>query len=45
MTRIIKVLFEGLDEMEIMKRILTDKKAYDMINLLLPDEPKIKNIA
>ena len=43
--RIIEVLFEGIDEMEIMEKILKDDKAYEMINRLLPDEPEMENAA
>jgi predicted nucleic acid-binding Zn finger protein len=43
--RLIEVLFDGLDEMEILKRILNDDKAYEMINRLLHSEPEMKNAA
>jgi predicted nucleic acid-binding Zn finger protein len=34
--RVIEVLFDGIDEMELWERILNDEKAYEMINRLLP---------
>ena len=43
--RLIEVLFDGLDEMEILKRILNDDKAYEMINRLLHSEPEMKKAA
>jgi predicted nucleic acid-binding Zn finger protein len=43
--RLIEVLFDGLDEMEILERILNDDKAYEMINRLLHSEPEMKNAA
>ena len=43
--RLIEVLFDGLDEMEILERILNDEKAYEMINRLLHSEPEIKKAA
>jgi len=43
--RLIEELFDGLDEMEILERILNDEKAYEMINRLLRCEPEVKNAA
>jgi len=43
--RLIEVLFDGLDEMEILKRVLNDEKAYEMINRLLQSEPEMKKAA
>ncbi len=36
--RLIDVLFDGIDEMEILGKILDDAKAYEMINRLLQNE-------
>jgi predicted nucleic acid-binding Zn finger protein len=43
--RIIDTLFDGIDEMEILEKILNDEKAYDMINRLLQNEVEMKNAA
>jgi len=43
--RLIEVLFDGLDEMDILKRILNDEKAYEMINRLLQSETEVKKAA
>jgi predicted nucleic acid-binding Zn finger protein len=43
--RLIEVLFDGVDEMELWERILNDEKAYEMINRLLPDEPELQKAA
>lgn len=43
--RLIEVLFDGIDEMEILERILNDEKAYEMINRLLQNELEMKNAA
>jgi len=43
--RLIEVLFEGLDEMQILERVLNDEKAYQMINRLLQNELDMKNAA
>ena len=43
--RIMEVLFDGLDEMEILERILNDDEAYEMINRLLQSEPEMKKVA
>jgi hypothetical protein len=36
--RVIEVLFDGVDEMDILERILHDETAYELIKRLLPDE-------
>jgi len=43
--RLIEVLFDGIDEMELWERILNDEKAYEMISQLLPNEPGMKKAA
>ena len=43
--RLIEVLFDGIDEMEILERILNDEKAYEVINRLLQNELNLKNAA
>jgi hypothetical protein len=43
--RVIEVLFEGIDEMDILERILRDEEAYEMIRKLLPGEPEWQNAA
>ena len=43
--RLIEVLFDGIDEMEILERILNDEKAYEMINRLLQNELEVKKAA
>jgi hypothetical protein len=43
--RLIEVLFDGLDEMDILERILNDDKAYEMINRLLHSEPELQKAA
>jgi hypothetical protein len=43
--RLIEVLFDGIDEMELWERILNDEKAYEMINQLLPNEPEMQKVA
>ena len=43
--RLMDVLFDGIDEMEILERILNDDKAYEMINRLLQNEFEMKNAA
>ena len=42
---IIEVLFDGVDEMEILERVLNDEKAYQMISRLLKNEPEGRNAA
>lgn len=41
--RLIEVMFNGIDEMEILERILNDEKAYEMINRLLQNDLELKN--
>ena len=43
--RLIEVLFDGIDEMELWEKILNDERAYDMINRLLPNEPEMQKAA
>ena len=43
--RLIEVLFDGIDEMELWERILNDEKAYEMISQLLPNEPEMQKAA
>ena len=43
--RLIEVLFDGIDEMEILERVFIDEKAYQLINRLLQNELDIKNAA
>jgi hypothetical protein len=43
--RLIEVLFDGIDEMELWERILNDEKAYEMISQLLPNEPEMQEAA
>jgi len=43
--RLIEVLFDGVDEMEILEKILNDDKAYAIINQLLQNELDMKNAA
>jgi len=38
-------LFDGVDEMEILERVLNDEKAYQMISRLLKNEPEGRNAA
>jgi len=45
LVRLIEVLFDGLDEMGILKKILNDERAYEMIKRLLPEEPELQNAA
>jgi len=42
LVKLIETLFDGVDEMEILERILNDEKAYEMINRLLRCEPEMK---
>ena len=42
---IIEVLFEGIDEMEILEKIIHDEKAYEILSRLLQDEMKLENAA
>ena len=43
--RLIEVLFEGIDEMELWGKILRDERAYEMIERLLPKEPELQKAA
>jgi len=43
--RLIEVLFDGIDEMELWERILNDEKVYEMISQLLPNEPEMQEAA
>jgi hypothetical protein len=43
--RLIDVLFDGIDEMELWEKILRDEQAYEMIERLLPKEPELQNAA
>lgn len=43
--RVNEVLFEGIDEMDILERILRDEEAYEMIRKLLPGESEWQNAA
>jgi len=43
--QILEVLFDGIDEMEILERVLNDEKAYQLINRLLQSELDMKNAA
>lgn len=43
--KIIDALFDGIDEMDILEKIINDEKAYDMINRLLQNELEMKNAA
>ncbi len=43
--RIIEVLFEGIDEMELWEKILRNERAYEMIEGLLPKEPELHKAA
>ena len=41
--RLIEVLFDGLDEMQILERVLNDDRAYQMINRLLENKLDMRN--
>ena len=43
--RVMVVLFDDMDEMDLLKRILEDERAYEMISRLLPQEPDRQNAA
>jgi predicted nucleic acid-binding Zn finger protein len=43
--KLIEVLFDGINEMEILEKILNDEQAYEMINRLLRSELEMKNAA
>jgi len=42
LVRLLEVLFEEIDEMEILEKILQDERAYEMVRKLLPGEPEIQ---
>jgi hypothetical protein len=42
---VLEVLFDDVDEMDILQRILEDERAYEMISRMLPKEPDLKNAA
>ncbi len=43
--KLVDVLFDGIDEMEILEKVLNDERAYLMINRLLESELDFKNAA
>jgi predicted nucleic acid-binding Zn finger protein len=43
--KVLGVLFDDVDEMDLLQRILEDEKAYEMISRLLPQDPNVKNAA
>ena len=43
--RVLEVLFDDVDQMDILQRILEDDRAYEMICRLLPKEPDLQNAA
>ncbi len=43
--RLLEVLFEGIDEMELWEKILRDERAYEMIERLLPMGPELQKVA
>jgi hypothetical protein len=43
--RLLEVLFEGIDEMELWEKILRDERAYELIERLLPKEPELQKAA
>ena len=43
--RVLEVLFDDVDQMDILQRILEDERAYEMICRLLPQEPDLQNAA
>jgi hypothetical protein len=43
--RVLEVLFDDVDQMDILQRILEDEKAYEMISRLLPQEPDLQMVA
>ncbi len=45
LVRLIEMLFDGVDEMELWERILRDERAYEMIERLLPKEPELQKTA
>jgi len=45
LVKIIEVLFEGVDEAEIMSKILNDEEAYKILNRLLSPDISMNNAA
>jgi predicted nucleic acid-binding Zn finger protein len=45
LVRVIEVLFDEIDEMDIMEKILNNEQAYEMIKRLLPEEFEIEEAA
>ncbi|MEF8845654.1 MAG: hypothetical protein V5A59_09300 [Bacteroidales bacterium] len=45
LVRIIETLFDGVDEMQIMIKILNDEKAYAILAQLLQQEKELENAA
>ena len=43
--RLLEVLFEGTDKMELWGKIFKDERAYEMIERLLPKEPELQKAA
>ena len=43
--RVMVVLFDDMDEMDLLTRILEDERAYEIISRLLPQEPDLQNAA
>ena len=43
--RIIEVLFDEIDEMEMLEKILKDERAYQLIKKLIPEAPIYQNAA
>jgi hypothetical protein len=43
--RVVEALFDGIDEMDILEKILQDERAYEMIRKLLPEEPELQKAA
>jgi hypothetical protein len=43
--RLIEVLFDGIDEMELWGKILCDERAYKMINRLFSEEQEMQKAA
>ena len=43
--RVLEVLFDDVDQMDILQRILEDERAYEMISRLLPRETDLQNAA
>lgn len=43
--RVIEVLLDGIDEMEILEKILQDERAYEMIRRLRPEDSQMQKAA